>query len=277
LTPSKLKKNDVVLVGFPFDYNSSYLRGPALAPSHIRERLYSDSGNLCAENGIDLGKTNNWHDFGDIECFNSKKYFQIIENFITDILDQKARVLSLGGDHSITYPILKSYAKKYDNLTLLHFDAHPDLYDKLDNNTFSHGSPFARIMEDNLVNNLIQLGIRTINPHQKKQIKRFNVQTIEMKDFSSNINLNFNGPVYISFDMDALDPAFAPGVSHHEPGGFSTRQVLEIIQKIKTSDNSNISIVGADIVELNPKNDINSMTAMTAAKCLKEILAKMIS
>lgn len=277
MTPSKLKKNDAVIVGFPFDYNSSYQRGPALAPSHIRERLYSDSSNLCAENGVDLGKTNNWHDFGDIECFNSKNYFQNIENFITNILDQNARVLSLGGDHSITYPILKSYAKKYDNLTLLHFDAHPDLYDMLDNNPFSHASPFARIMEENLVNNLIQLGIRTINPHQREQIKKFNVKTIEMKNFSSDAKLNLKGPVYISFDMDALDPAFAPGVSHHEPGGFTTRQVLEIIQQINTSNNSNISIVGADIVELNPKNDINSITAMTAAKYLKEILVKMLS
>ena len=187
-------------------------------------------------------------------------------------------VLSLGGDHSLTYPILKSYAKKYDKLTILHFDAHPDLYDKFDGNLFSHASPFARIMEDKLVDNLIQIGIRTINPHQREQIKKFNVKTIEMKNFFSNYNLDFidniKGPLYISFDIDCLDPAFAPGVSHHEPGGFSTRDVLEIFQKINTSK---VKVVGADIVELNPKNDINSMTAMVAAKCLKEILVAMLS
>ena len=279
IVKSELKKNDVALSGLPFDHNSSYMRGPALAPSHIRERLYSDSSNLCAENGIGLKDNSDWHDFGDIACHNLKDSFETIENSITEILNIGGRVLSLGGDHSVTYPILKSYAKKYDKLTLLHFDAHPDLYDELDGNRFSHASPFARIMEENLVDKLIQLGIRTINPHQREQINRFDVETIEMKDFSSNLVLNLNGPLYISFDMDALDPGFAPGVSHHEPGGFTTRQVLEIIQKINTStiNTSNCSIVGADIVELNPKNDINSMTAMTAAKILKEILAKMIS
>lgn len=271
---SKFKKNDVALIGLPFDHNSSYLRGPALAPIHIRERLYSGSSNLCAENGIDLKDNSDWHDFGDITSHNLEDSFKNIENSISEVLNKEGRILSLGGDHSITYPIIKSYAKKYDKLTLLHFDAHPDLYDELEGNRFSHASPFARIMEENLVDKLIQLGIRTVNPHQREQIKKFNVNTIEMKDFSSDLILDINGPLYISFDMDALDPAFAPGVSHHEPGGFTTRQVLEIIQKIDTSKSS---IVGADIVELNPKNDINDMTAMTAAKLSKEILAKMIS
>ena len=214
---------------------------------------------------------------GDLECNNLKKSFTTIEKTIAKILDQGARVLTLGGDHSVTYPILKAYSKKYKKLTLLHFDAHPDLYNELNGNPFSHACPFARIMEENLVDNLIQLGIRTINPHQREQINKFNVKTIEMKDFTSDISLDISGPLYISFDMDALDPAFAPGVSHHEPGGFSSRQALEIIQKINVSKVSDITIVGADIVELNPLNDINSMTAMTAAKFVKEILAKMLS
>ena len=133
-------------------------------------------------------------------------------------------------------------------------------------------------MEDKLANELIQIGIRTINPHQREQIDRFKIQTIEMKDILSDSDFDFinfiQGPLYISLDMDVLDPAFAPGVSHHEPGGLTTRQILKIFQKIETS---HIEIIGADIVELNPKNDINSMTAMVAAKCLKEIIASMIS
>ena len=273
---NKLKKNDIALLGIPFDQNSSYKQGPALAPSSIRERFYSNSSNLSAETGIDLGKNKNWHDIDDIKKLDSKNFFKLIESSISEILDQGARVLSLGGDHSITYPIIKAFSKKYKKLTLLHFDAHPDLYNQLDGNTYSHASPFARIMEEKLVNNLIQLGIRTINPHQQEQINKFNVKTIEMKDFTSDLDLNLNGPIYISFDMDALDPAFAPGVSHHEPGGFTTRQALEIIQKINVSQTSDTYIVGADIVELNPLNDINSMTAMTSAKILKEILAKML-
>jgi agmatinase len=276
LNISKLKKNDVVLLGFPFDHNSSYLKGCALAPSSIRERLYSDSGNLCAENGTDLKGNKQWHDFGDVKCKIQKEYFKIIETSITKILNQDARVLSLGGDHSLTYPIIKAYKKKYDELTILHLDAHPDLYDKFDQNHFSHASPFARIMEEGLAYELIQLGIRTINPHQREQIDRFNILTFEMKDILSDFDfIDFiKGPLYISLDLDVLDPAFAPGVSHHEPGGFTTRQILKIFQKI---DASNLEIIGADIVELNPKNDINSMTATVAAKYLKEIIASMIS
>jgi arginase len=271
-----LKTDDVVLLGLPLDHNSSYQRGPAFAPAYIRERFYSNSSNLCTETGIDLKTTYTWHNFGDFKYNKIENSFAIIEESITKILDKGACVLALGGDHSVTYPILKAYSKKFKKLTILHFDAHPDLYNELDGNKFSHACPFARIMEEELAENLIQIGIRTINPHQREQISKFNVNSIEMKDFTSDLVLDINGPLYISFDMDALDPAFAPGVSHHEPGGLTTRQTLKIIQNINTSKNSKIKIVGADIVEYNPLNDINSMTAMTAAKLVKEILAKMI-
>lgn len=274
---NKVKPSDVVLLGVPFDHNSSYQRGPASAPAFIRERFYSNSGNLCAENGTDLSLKKNWHDFGDLKSTDLKNSFKIIEKSVLQIIEKQGRILSLGGDHAITYPLIKAYSKTYSNLTILHFDAHPDLYDNLNGNPLSHASPFARIMEQGLVNKLIQVGVRTINPHQREQIEKFNVYTIEMKDFTSNINLNLTGPIYISFDMDALDPAFAPGVSHHEPGGFTTRQVLRIIQSIGVAENANAKIVGADIVELNPLNDINLITASASAKLLKEILSKMVT
>jgi arginase family enzyme len=99
------------------------------------------------------------------------------------------------------------------------------------------------------------------------------VEVVEMKDWQDNLgqiqDLNLQGPVYISFDMDALDPSVAPGVSHHEPGGFRMRQVLKVLQSLE------VDIVGADIVEYNPKQDINNMTAYVAAKLFKELLVKM--
>ena len=180
------------------------------------------------------------------------------------------RVLSFGGDHSITYPIIKGFAKKYPNLNILHIDAHGDLYDDFEGNKLSHACPFARIMEERLAKRLLQIGIRTYNAHQREQVKRFNVEAIEMKDWSDRTPLNLMDHVYISLDLDALDPAFVPGVSHYEPGGFSTRQVLSVIQNLKAD------IVGADIVELNPTRDINGVTAMVAAKLFKEILVKML-
>jgi len=126
-------------------------------------------------------------------------------------------------------------------------------------------------MENGLAKRLVQVGIRTLNPHQREQIDRFGVESHEMKDVDiSSIGRDFDGPVYISCDIDALDPAFAPGVSHHEPGGLSVRDVLGVIQRIPNH------IVGADIVEYNPGRDINDMTAMVAAKLLKEIAGMML-
>ena len=126
-------------------------------------------------------------------------------------------------------------------------------------------------MEEGLVQRLVQIGIRTMTGHQREQAQRFGVEVIEMHALSAVDQLAFEGPVYLSFDMDCLDPAFAPGVSHYEPGGLSTRAVLAMIQ------NLDADIVGADIVEYNPERDPQGITAMVAAKILKEIMGLMIA
>ncbi len=254
----------------PLDENSSYLQGAALAPQKIREAYHSDSANYCTENGIDLSKDNRWKDVGDLTLSSMPLAFTEIENGVQSHLDQGNKVFSFGGDHSVTYPIIKAFAKKYPKLTILHLDAHGDLYNDFEGNKFSHACPFARIMEERLAQRLVQVGIRTYNPHQREQVKRFGVEVIEMKDWKDSIEFQFDGPVYLSLDLDALDPAFVPGVSHYEPGGFSTRQILSIIQNLKAN------LVGADIVELNPTRDIQNVTAMVAAKLFKEILVKML-
>jgi arginase len=264
---NKVQPGAVVIVGVPFDDHSTFLKGAALAPQRIREALHSPSSNMCTENIKDLSLEQQLVDIGDLVI---KDYIHDIEHPVSRILEKDAFVLSLGGDHAITYPILKSYAKKHKLLNILQLDAHPDLYNEYEGNPFSHACPFARIMEEKLAARLVQVGIRTMNPHLKVQAERFNVETIDMKSWDSSINLIFNGPVYISLDMDVLDPAFAPGVSHAEPGGFSTREVLGIIQDLEAP------VVGADIVELNPGRDINGITAAAAAKFLKEIVEKMI-
>jgi agmatinase len=263
----KIKPGAVAIVGIPFDENSSFMKGPASAPQIIRDVLYSDSSNMSTESIIDLGSDPKFVDLGDVGI---KNYIENIEQIISSVLERDALVLTLGGDHSITYPILKAYGKKFENLNILQLDAHPDLYDEFDGNPFSHGCPFARIMEENLAVRLVQIGIRTMNPHQYEQARRFNVETIHMKDWDSSFKPDFKGPVYISLDMDVLDPAFAPGVSHHEPGGLSTRDVLRIIRDLDAP------VVGADIVEFNPKRDPLGITAMAAARFLKEIADKIL-
>jgi arginase len=266
-----LTPGTVAVVGIPFDLNSSFLRGPAKAPIRIREGLYSDSANMWTENGIDLGVNQSWQIVGDAQLSKPQTAFDEIEKTLTQLLEDRARPISLGGDHSITYPILRAFARKYERLSILQLDAHPDLYDDLDGNRHSHACPFARIMEEKLAQRLVQVGIRTLTGHQSQQAERFGVEVIEMKVLSKADQLDFEGPIYLSLDMDCLDPAFAPGVSHYEPGGMSTRQVIDIIQNLGGN------LVGADLVEFNPDRDPQGVTAMVAAKLLKEIIARMLA
>lgn len=255
----------IVVAGIPFDENSSFLRGPALAPAKIREAFHSDSANYFTESGTDLKHPSNWEDIGDLDV-TGKDAFEKITRSVAGLLVDHQKPFLLGGDHSISFPIVRGLHSKYKDLTILHLDAHGDLYDDFEGNPNSHASPFARIMENGLAKRLIQVGIRTLNTHQREQVKRFGVEVIEMKDWKEGTQFTFNGPVYISLDMDAIDPAFAPGVSHYEPGGFTTRQVLSILQGIQGH------VVGADLVEFNPTRDPSGITAMLAAKLYKEII-----
>ena len=264
----KLEKSRIALIGFPYDENSSFMRGPAQAPELIRQAFHSDSTNRWTESGIRLRRDTMLFDAGDVEVGSVGDVNRTIEMAISLLLEHGLTPISLGGDHSITYPIIRAFRQKFDTLNILQFDAHPDLYDEVHGNRYSHGSPFARIMEDSLADRLVQVGIRTMTGHQSRQADKFEVEVIEMRHWRDEMIFEFDAPVYISVDLDVLDPAFAPGVSHYEPGGFTTRQVIQIIQTLKGQ------IIGGDIVEFNPERDALGITAMACAKILKEIAAK---
>jgi arginase len=264
------EKAKIGLIGFRWDENSSYLRGAAEAPPLIRAALGSESANHWTESGLEL-TPGDFLDAGDFGPGPGIDMPSAIEGAVGKLLDMNLRVMSLGGDHAVTFPILRAFARKYPRLSILHFDAHPDIYDEFEGNRFSHACPFARIMEEKLAQRLVQVGIRTATAHQRAQIARFGVEAIEMKDFRDDLVLEFDGPVYVSFDIDGLDPAFAPGVSHWEPGGLSTRQALDVIARVGAP------IVGADVVEFNPKVDSTGLTAMVCAKLVKELAGKMLT
>lgn len=261
----------ISLLGLPYDANSTYLQGPASAPDRIREAFHCSSSNLSSELGVDLGNSGIWQDLGNLALGDksSREAYETILQHIGAHLDNGQKILSLGGDHSISHPVIEAHARRISGLNILHIDAHCDLYDNMMDNPYSHASPFARLMETGLIQRLVQIGIRTLNPHQKEQAKHFGVEIIDMRNWQNDLAVNFDGPVYLSLDLDGLDPAFAPGVSHHEPGGLSTRDVLNLIH------NFDGHLIGADIVELNPHRDINNMTAMVAAKFAKEIIARL--
>jgi len=253
------------LQGIVYDAKSSFAQGPALAPPLIRKAYNSDSANYFAEADIEI-KPSLFDDKGD---FPITDYFDI-ERITKKHLETNIPLITFGGDHSITYPIIKAFYEKYGALHILHIDAHGDLYHEFEGDKYSHACPFARIMEDGLAKKLVQVGIRTFNTHQREQSEKYGVTSIEMKDFALEKIPKLEGPLYVSVDIDALDPAFAPGISHYEPGGLTTRELLSIIQQIETP------LIGADIVEYNPTRDINGMTAMVCAKILKELAVKCI-
>ena len=265
------QRTKLAIIGIRHDENSSFTKGAADAPPQIRAALRSDAWNLTSENGTDLSDDSIFFDAGDIEPVAGSDMLTLIENSIYTLIGDGLAPISLGGDHSITHPIVRAFARKYKDLSILHFDAHPDIYDSYQGNRNSHASPFARIMEQKLVKRLVQVGVRTFTADQREQVKRFGVESIEMRNVTADLQLEFDGPVYISFDIDALDPAFAPGVSHREPGGLSTRQAIDLIQRLKGK------VVGADIVEFNPRMDPLHVTGTVCAKLFKEIAAKMLA
>lgn len=255
----------VAVAGIPFDEYSSFMRGAAEAPEKIWEAFHSDSANTYAEDGTDIKGRPSVVDMGLLPF----RGYPDIGTQAERILATGARLLSLGGDHSIAFPVIRAHARYHKKLTILQLDAHSDLYDEFEGNRYSHACPFARIMEKGLAARLVQVGIRTLTAHQREQAERFGVEVHEMRH-GLPPKLNLDGPIYLSLDMDVLDPAFAPGISHYEPGGLSVREVLNIIQAV------DVPIIGADIVELNPRRDINGMTAMVAAKFFREIVAGMV-
>jgi agmatinase len=258
------------LLGIPFDAYSSYLRGTGDAPGKIREALACDASNSWSELGVDLSVAGVYEDAGDL-TFTEKDAFSVIEAGVGALIDAGKRPVLLGGDHSITFPIVKAVGRQHPGLTIFHFDAHPDLYEEFEGNRLSHACPFARIMEAGLAKRLVQIGIRTLNRHQREQAEKFGVEVVEMRGLPAYGKLKATGPVYITFDMDVLDPGFAPGVSHREPGGISVREAIAHLHAIEGE------IVGADLVEYNPVRDIGGMTAIVAAKILKEILGRMVA
>ncbi len=264
----------ISLLGIPWDASSSFLRGSADAPPLIREAILSPSANLSMERGgvFQFGET--VVDIGDVMGLDTEdgaEAAEIISKAAEIVLDEGRPLLSLGGDHSITWPLLKAVAPRHESLTILHFDAHPDLYPDFEGDPYSHACPFARIMEQFEHVDLVQIGIRTMNEVCRGQVDRFGVKVFSASDSVSAQELHFDHPVYISVDLDVLDPAFAPGVSHHEPGGLSTRELLSMLQAVDAP------VIGADLVEYNPHRDLNGVTAMVAAKCAKELTSLLLT
>lgn len=258
--------NAVALLGLPVDEYSSHMKGAAGAPVAIREVLASDEGNSFTESGLDISAESVLDDRGDLVLEEGDDPWPRIEVEVDSIIASGARPLLIGGDHSVTHPILRSVRRHHLRLALVQIDAHPDLYEDFGGTPRSHASPIARILEEGLADRVVQIAIRSTTAHQIEQQARYGVEVFEMKGLGRIPRIVFNDPVYLTIDIDALDPAYAPGVSHREPGGLSTRELLSILNAIDGD------VIGADLVEYNPLRDRDGVTAAVAAKIVKEMI-----
>jgi agmatinase len=260
----------IQLLGVPTDVNSSYRRGAAAGPGAIRRawERYRDFGNPTTECGLEIGRDVDFDDLGDLALVEADADHAMIVHAAAAAA-RRGPLLALGGDHAVTYPLVEGLAQVHGALNLLHFDAHPDLYHDYEGNPRSHASPFARICERGLARRLVQVGVRTWNEHNREQAKKFGVEVVEWQDFAAERVPIPEAPLYVTIDLDGLDPAFAPGVSHPEPGGLSVRDVVTVLGRIRSK------VVGADIVELNPSQEPGDATAVVAVKLMKELAGAM--
>lgn len=252
----------------------------------IREAIWCGSTNSTTETGKQLEDVRILTDAGDVPIQGMRScgvkdelLMRTITESVKLIMDEPPlRPLVLGGDHSISFPVVRGVTEYLGGpVDILHIDAHPDIYHAFEGKHYSHASPFARIMEGGHARRLVQVGLRSVTQEQRDQAKKFGVEQHEMRTFNrdreklENLHLGEGvRGVYVSIDVDCLDPAYAPGVSHIEPGGLSFRDVMNILQNLKGN------IVGGDVVEFNPQRDtVDGMTAMVAAKLVRELCAKM--
>lgn len=260
------------LIGLPYDGSSSFQRGAAAAPPVIRQALHSPAGNSWTETGVDVGAAGALADAGDVPLAGSGAEVRgKIEAALRTLLESGGRPIVLGGDHSITYPIVRALRGFHPRLSVLHVDAHPDLYPEFAGDPYSHACPFARVLEEGLIDRLVQVGIRASNAVQRAQAGRYGVDVIDMRAWVAGRRPRLEGPVYVSIDLDGFDPSAAPGVSHREPGGLSARDVLSVLHALS------VPLVGADVVEFNPGQDPSGVTAALCGKLVKELAGKMIA
>ena len=275
------KDLDVAFVGVPFDIGTSNRSGARFGPRQIRSescliRPYNMATRAAPFDSLQVA------DIGDvaINTFNIDKSMAIIESAYDDILAQHCKPLTMGGDHTIALPILRSIAKKYGPVGIVHVDAHADINDTMFGERIAHGTPFRRAIEEKLVDpkRMVQIGLRATGyaaddfdwPREQgvRVVPAEDCWYKSLKPLMSEVRDQLGvGPVYITFDIDGLDPAYAAGTGTPEIGGLTIHQGLEIIRGCR-----GLEVVGADLVEVAPAYDTTGNTALTAANLLFEML-----
>ncbi|XP_006145325.1 agmatinase, mitochondrial [Tupaia chinensis] len=272
---------DAAFVGVPLDIGTSNRPGARFGPRRIREEsvmlrtVNPSTGALPFQSLMvaDLGDVN-------VNLYNLQDSCRLIREAYQNIVAVGCIPLTLGGDHTVTYPILQAMAQKHGPVGLLHVDAHTDTADKALGEKLYHGTPFRRCVDEGLLDckRVVQIGIRgssvTLDPYRYSRSQGFRVVLAEdcwlksLVPLMAEVRQQMGGkPIYVSFDIDALDPAYAPGTGTPEIAGLTPSQALEIIRGCQ-----GLNVVGCDLVEVSPLYDLSGNTALLAANLLFEML-----
>ena len=266
----EIKTDSFGIIGVPFDSTTSYHSGSRLGPVVVREASFGfEKYNTTFSQEL----TSNFYDFGDINIVpgNCKKTCEIIEDTVNEILSIDIKPIIIGGEHSASIGAIKALSEKYEKLTVVHLDAHRDLAFDFVGEKYSHATVMRRALEFGV--DLVQIGIRSSSRNEEEFVKStYNIQTFKNSDVHKHMDaleyylINSAGPIYISIDMDVLDPSIAPHVGNPTPGGLFISEIETIL---KTLCNKNI--VGLDVVETST-NKLGDTTAIVAAKIIYDFL-----
>jgi agmatinase len=275
---------DVAVVGVPFDAGVSYRPGARFGPTHVREssRLLRPYNPAAA---VEPFARQQVVDAGDIAVnpFDIEAALSQVEAGAQDLLERSGRIVTIGGDHTIALPLLRAVAAQHGPVAVVHFDAHLDTWDTYFGAPYTHGTPFRRASEEGLVDRSGCLHVGTRGPLYSTQDLLDDVElgfqvvaSVEMDDIGTQGVVERirervqERPVYLSIDIDVLDPAFAPGTGTPEAGGLTSRELLAIVRSFAT-----LNLVGADVVEVAPAYDHAEVTGIAASHTVYEILSAM--
>ena len=266
-----IEKDSYGIIGVPFDSTTSYHSGSRLGPIVVREASYGfEKYNANFKSDLDT----TFYDFGDVNVVpgNCEATCNIVEDTVNELLDLSVRPITIGGEHSASIGVIKALAQKYDKLTVVHLDAHRDLAFDFIGEKYSHATVMRRAHEFGV--DLVQIGIRSSSVDEEEFVKStYNIQTFRNKDAHRHMDAveyylaTVETPIYLSVDMDVLDPAIAPAVGNPIPGGLFTSEIEDVVKALAFKD-----VVGMDVVET-ATDRLGENTAVSAAKIIYDFLS----
>ena len=276
---------DIALFGIPYDGGTIAGRGSAAGPAQMRHHSYNiASANVATQ--VSPMRLARFRDIGDapVHVFDPVRSYELIEEYCRGVVQTGALPLAAGGDHSISLPMLRAVAARHGPVAVVHFDAHPDTFDEAYGNRYNHATPFRRSVEEGLEDAVrhVIIGVRGTTAADPEHFRWARQQGMTLLGMDECADLGAAGivqlcrekignrPVYVTLDVDGLDPAYMPGTGWPEPGGLSIHDVQRIIRGLR-----GLPVVGADVVEVLPAMDPSGRTALSAAHLMFEILCVM--